>query len=199
MSSFGKQTIKGKNCNTLEPNPDGSINVVSTSSPGAGTPNIYEFKKLQTSGGIVGMNVDGSTTPVIFEFKPGAGEIFDLQMLTLLMIDPGSMDTTDFGSILKLPTGFLLEMKVNGTGPHTTALLKDNGDIATHFQSLPSISGNENRGFLDEQDQFRGMMLFDVDPVPLFGDKGDFIRWTVQDDLTKLKELRSSVRLLKTV
>jgi len=195
MSGFGSKQVKGSNCNELLPNPDGSLNANITTAPGAGVPNIYMWEKM-LDGGSREMAVDG-TVPKTFLFAPAGGVVCDLASIMLTIIDPGSMEDLDFGSIPgPLTNGLLLETKVNGTGPHTNLILFDNADLSTHFKKMAGDEGDH--GFMDERDQFKGIITFE-DPITLIGSKGDFVRWTVQDDLQDLKLLRSTAKLLKNV
>ena len=192
MSSFGSKQIKGSNCNELLPNPDGSLNV--SVIPGRKGFNPYIWKPLETPGPSIEMDVDGSVTPVLFSFIPGAGETFNISGISLVLIHKGKMQPPRFGSIAGgLANGLELEVQLNGVASDILALF-DNLDIATHFKSDPSITGDESQGFLDSVDVYRGTLTFDI-PMTITGDTSDFIRWSVQDNLTALDSLRSSVKM----
>lgn len=155
-------------------------------------PKIYKIARFEDSGS-ADMDVDGSGADVEFDFTPGGGELFLVEAVSFVIIDPGSMDATDFGSIVGLSTGLKLEAKVNGGAITEIMNIKDNVDIATHFRGEGETDA-EDRGFLDDRDQYRGIIKF-IRPILLDGSKSDFIRWVVRDNLVRVKVLRSSVRM----
>lgn len=146
---------------------------------------------LEDSGSI-DMNVDGSTTTVEFEAGPGAGEKWYVFALSFYIEDPGSADSTDFGSISGgLTNGLELKIKTNGT-EKTSANLTENINIVQCFSGNAGTASEESVGFLDEDDVFYGLWQFNP-VVTLDGDQSDFFKFRVRDNLSGLAQLRSNI------
>lgn len=145
------------------------------------------------------MDVDGDPTPVVFDFTPGAGEIWLLNKLAIVILDPGSMDKNDFGAIPgPLTNGVLLEIKANGI-THTVFNFTDNLDVSHYFIGAGGGGGDDSdTGWLDTLDQFRGCKTYGP-PITLDGDQGDFIRVTVRDDIRALKTLCMLIHKWKVI
>lgn len=137
------------------------------------------------------MDVDGSSTPQVFQWTNSGSEPWYLQELSFLIYDPGSMDINDFGSITgTLSNGLLIEFQTNGN-LYTFANLTKNTDIEMCFEGQGGVTGDESTGWLDDDDWFSGISKFKPE-ITL--NQNDFIRATVRDNLIDLTELRMAIR-----
>ena len=146
------------------------------------------------------MNVDGSSTAVDFQFAPGAGEVWYVEAITFFIVDPGTADYSDFGSITgSLTNGLQLNIKSKGTVYQQTNL-QDNADIVQCFGQGSGIlgQGDGGLGFLNEDDLYFGTMRF-MNPIKLDGDQGDYVEFKVRDNLTALTDLQTSVHVWRTI
>ena len=162
--------------------------------------NIVHYKdlRLKDGGGNANMNQDGSGGAINFKVAPGAGELFYVDYLTLLLIDAGDMGVAVFGSLLAaLPNGLEVHGQLDGQA-HSFTILNDNGDLFQCFfggsAGATAPAGPTDAGFLDTVDKAGGKMPFHY-PVILDGDKGDFIAVKVQDDLLGIDYLKTSAHL----
>lgn len=138
------------------------------------------------------MSVNGSSTPVSFTYTVPGGQTWYVQNINLFMIDGGTMDPTDFGSIAGLTNGLLLEASVSGN-LYTIGTYKNNVELATLFSS--SSVGNSTTlfgtsGFLETSDIYLGSKVFKPE-ITL--NAGDYIRVTVRDNLTSIDILNMSI------
>jgi len=142
------------------------------------------------------MNIDGSVTPVLFEFRPGPTEIFIVEYISLLVIDPGTFLATEFGSLgIALTNGLLVRGQQDGA-PHEITNLTTNADILQCFGgSLGStgVGSGSNQGVFGTSDWLGGRYEL-RDEFVLFGDKDDFILIEVRDDLSDANFVQSSFR-----
>jgi len=141
------------------------------------------------------MTVDGSSTSVIFEFKPGATEVFLVEYVTITLIDDGSFLANEFGSIgSALSTGLLLKSQQDGQAfTHTTVV--NNADVMQCFGGIIGVTGTGvNTGVFGSGDWIAGKYEFRNECV-LFGEKGDFMHMEVNDDLQLIDFLQSSIRV----
>lgn len=162
-----------------------------------GTAIVYRDVRLEDSGGSVNMDVDGSSTPVNFDFAPSAGEVWYLEAVVILIVDPGGTDWDEFGSLgSELTNGVDLLIKTHGT-EYTVGNHKNNADLVLCFSENGLIPPG-SAAFLDDDDIFRGSKNF-RHAIKLDGDLGDYVRMKVQDDLENLEAFRAYVRVWKEV
>jgi len=188
------QYIRGNTDDTFIGNIGDRLKVTHSAAPGSGTSVIpaemimHLPEYLEDVGNNREMDVDG-TIAKVFDFTPGASELWYLDFLKMLIVDPGSMDLDDFGSIPgPLTNGVLIEIKANGI-LHAPFNLTDNIDLDNFFGSNARggmDSSDDDETFLDEGDQYKGIKLFHP-VITLDGDQGDFVKATVRDDLRDLK------------
>lgn len=157
--------------------------------------NILHIPEYLVDGSSPDMNVNGSGTPVQFTWSPGSGETWYLHGLHCLLIDPGTMDPTDFGSIFGgLTNGVLIEIRTNGT-TYTFCNIQNNLDLSL----LLSSGGQFERfGFFNHNDIFDSNRAF-LPEITLRNSEGDFIRATVRDNLTSLEEFRMAAYKWRTI
>lgn len=132
------------------------------------------------------MNVDGSITPVVFEIKPSSGKKYVITSLVFTIVDK-SIRFLKFGGLPTLANGFKFEVKEGGlpVGEIPQSPIKDNltfyeGGLRTFIQSeetdvLTAI-------FNAKEQASTALILIDAD--------SDFIRVTIQDDLTGLDSFK---------
>lgn len=154
---------------------------------------IYLDNRL-LNGGSKDMDVNGSSTAVNFDTAPGSGVEWEVESLTLLLVDPGTMDPGDFGSISNgLSNGLVIKVRSKGT-EYTITTLTDNVDIGLTFTHGGPETGSSTSGFLNEADIFIGLMKFDK-RIILRGDDSDYIRVTVQDNLSGIDNLSMNAHI----
>jgi len=150
------------------------------SSAGAGA--INEF--IEDGGGSPEMAVDGSVTPVIYEWNPGA--TWDVETSGLsLVVEDGSVKFGDyFMGEVALPNGVLIEVKA-GDVVYGIANLQRTREILQFSPpggfELIVASPNVARGYFG----IGGLVLKKAGTFA----SPDYVRVTVQDDLTKLDHL----------
>jgi hypothetical protein len=134
---------------------------------------------LKTGGGAVNMNVDGSVTPVNFEFlADGTDDIFLNELRFVFLPNVLRVDDSSFGSISALTNG--VRVAVTSGGVETVlALWKKTSDLfLTSSGSTPLLETN-----LSSND----LVVFGIDfggAVKLVGGSSDKVQVRVQDDLT---------------
>lgn len=148
------------------------------------------------------MSVDGSETDVLFSYAPTGSDVDCVLGMSLLILDPGTMGPTNFGSISELTNGLKLEYQSQGADQVDVMNLKNNLDI-TCFCAAKSAdfaaqgSSLVTTGWLDTADIFVGTLRFIDNGVMLKASESDYIRWRVRDDLTGIEHLRSVASMLR--
>jgi hypothetical protein len=141
-----------------------------------------------TNGGSEDMLVDGSSTPVNFDFVPGTGETVALQAMALVFTaDDFDFDGASFGPNAILTTGIEVKLYVNSTET-VIFTLKQNEDFVRVPGEIPLVNNTGPKDLLVARFGFGGLVkLHDAD--------GDYLRITINDDLTsiKLKYLTATV------
>lgn len=155
----------------------------------------YRDLRFRNSGSSKEMNINGSGGAVDFFLGPPAGEVWYVDYLTLMIIDPGDMNFNVFGGLVAaLANGVELIEKIGGVENIYTTL-EDNSDIAQCFfgGTLTSAgpAGSVDLGFLNEVDKALGRMAFDR-PITLDGDDDDRMIIRINDDLLLLQAFRAS-------
>ena len=159
----------------------------------SGSKVTIDHNSIKDSGNSSDMNIDGSVTPVNFEYGPPAGEVWFLSAISFIIDDNGTLDGEDFGSIVGgLPSGGSNGLKVIlrlDSSNNTLTNIRTNNEIATFF--LDSTYAGDQAGFLNSKTAFIGKLK--IDPfVTRNGDDGDLLRVTVQNDLSGVMKLSMS-------
>ena len=142
------------------------------------------------------MNVDGSVTPVVYEFAPSGTDIFFINGVSILILDPGKTEADKFGSITALTNGLQLKVKTNGGTETEITNIQDNTDLTLTFNSDITLSNGAGDNWLNDKDWFKG--TYQLDPiVQIDANQGDTIKIIVRDDLTEVKILRVLVHAWK--
>ena len=136
------------------------------------------------------MNIDGSTTPVIFSVLPFSAQAGHMTRMICEMRDAADMDFTTFGGIPELTNGVVVRIN-NGDGTYRNLYnFKSNGDIIEqcfdHSFLLPK-AGNSIRGFTTRL-TWAGQSKRGV-TISLDGSKNESLELIVQDDLTGLDRM----------
>lgn len=129
------------------------------------------------------MAVNGSTTPVVFQIDPIAGQTWDItRVIIVIESTANSMDFTTFGSIAPITNGCLLRT-MNGQNKNLFNW-KTNGDfINRSFDALfQSKAGGGGSGFTSRT-TFGGQSRRGV-VVRLNGTAGDQLQVVIQDDVS---------------
>jgi len=143
------------------------------------------------------MLVNGSGTPVEFEFRPMTGEQFYIEYVTILLI-MNSLDTSVgagfAGNLTPLANGLLLHGQQNGNVSEVTNLRTNMDVFQCFFGGTGTAGSGSNQGFFDTGKWIGGRYVFRT-PFFLDGTKGDFISFRVRDNLLAVaQELQSSFR-----
>ena len=154
-----------------------------------------QVQELFVSGVLDSMNVDGSVTPVEFATAVVPTGNRWLVGVRLVMRDAGNIDpVTGFGAGAELTNGLKLELLKSGAPPTSIEIVtaKANRDLAY-------IGGMF--GFQRFQGATHGLVIVEFDfgritMMPgalLVLEEGDSFRFTVQDNLTGLDQLKASL------
>lgn len=139
---------------------------------------------IKTSGGSANLAVNGSVTPVVFEYNPPTG--FDVEVIALSLLFE---DTTaiSFGNkfvltgIGTLANGLLLELKAGDITTSPWQLMRRTRDIIEICEDFDIVTGTVN--FLRAKIRLPKAMY--LSRAGTFTNP-DYIRLTVRDDLTSL-------------
>jgi len=108
------------------------------------------YQRLDTVGdgsGDTNMNVDGSSTPVIFRVKPDVGEALNLSRIMIYVQDSGTMDAVKWGNGIVMSTGIEFRQKQGST---TTNILGFNVLSSGEMTSVCHDITHEKFGSGDE-------------------------------------------------
>lgn len=158
----------------------------------------YQDKRFREAGSskLIG-GTDGSSADIDFMLAPPAGQLWIVDYITLLMIDPGNMEPTDFGSLgAPLGNGLQVVEKINSVESVYTTI-EDNADLAQcFFGGIPTPGGvvGADPGFLNSIDKALGRMPFDM-PITLDGNDGDMLIIRNRDNLTAIQFMAASAHV----
>lgn len=158
----------------------------------------YRDIRFKESGGSKAMNVNGSSVAVDFFIQPPTGELWIVDYITLLVIDPGTMAEGVFASLVAgLTNGLDIVEKVNSVESVYTNV-KDNADLAQCFfggiLSGVGSAGAIDFGFLNEVDKVIGRMTFDG-KIVLDGTDNDQLIGRVRDDLLLVQTMSMTAHI----
>ena len=138
------------------------------------------------------MNVDGSSTPVVFAVKPDGVQKGDLVRMILDLRDNTAMDFESFGGISALTNGCVIRIN-NGDGTYRHLNnFKSNGDIIEQAfdHSFLTNNGGSGRGFTARL-TWGGPSKHGV-VIRLNSARGESLEFVVQDNLTGLTQMHWS-------
>lgn len=131
-------------------------------------------------GASIEMAVNGSVTPIQFDLVPGSAEIWRVARLVLQIVAPTAASPELFGSLAALTNGLLIEVRNAGgvlIDLTAGAPIKANLDLALGWST--SIA-----------DTIVGAEWLFASPLRIEGGLGEFLRLTVQDNLSTLTRMR---------
>ncbi len=139
------------------------------------------------SGGSLDMTVDGSVTPVIFEKIFTTGEIVFIEKLAIEIRDSGGSALGDFGSGPALTNGILIEVQIGGI-IEMSINIKTNGELISAADVIFEITQFQGSALLVYNFVFR-------EPLSLnHNNNDDFLRVTIQDDLSGIQDLQMAFK-----
>lgn len=142
--------------------------------------NSYPFRHFLTNGVTTNMAVNGSVTPVNFDFAPTtAGERFTIRETSFILGTNGNVNdlTTKFADLAALTNGLDVDFLFNTVGFTRVGYVKTNYDLFRIFVSQANVKNIGNTTLLT------GTIVHD--PQVIF-QPNDRFRVTVRDDLTGL-------------
>jgi len=141
------------------------------------------------------MNVDGSTTPVLFDVGPKMlpTTLWDVVRVLFIIRDDAAMDSAKFGGITALTNGVVLRKK-NGTYKNIFNV-KSNGDFAERAYDIEydDRSAPQSDYFFRCRRTFGGQSKNGV-TIRLVGAENDELQIIIQDDLTGLVDFRCVIQ-----
>jgi len=152
----------------------------------------------EVGGGNINGNVDGSTTPVNFEFTPSTGEFFVLDRLIIYGLGTSNVASQSYVDLTKLTNGIEITFQNSGgiiKDITDTVPIKTNDDLAhICYDSRQNLFGANPRSVTMRYSFFketgwRGILLD--------GDLDQKLIITINDNLTSLIEHRFRVGAYK--
>jgi hypothetical protein len=140
---------------------------------------IYPARRFVRNAGNPNMNVNGSVTPVVFEYAPPAATLFTSAEIILNATGTGTIaqPLTEFWNFPALTNGISISFKINNV------TINDGGIIKTNFDLIQFIGAEFLGKIMGTRNVVRGGFHF-IPSFTLNGDFGDYFRITVNDDLT---------------
>lgn len=151
---------------------------------------VYSIVNL-LNGTSPNMNVNGSGTPVTFQYSPPTGQTWYIENLAIFIADNANFPTGGFGGIGALANGLIIEFQSKGV-LYTFSNIQNNGGILNTF-SNHSISEVVS-GLLTTDAFLMGSVDFQQ-RIALDQTFGDFFRVRVRDNLTGLTSLMMRVKV----
>lgn len=149
--------------------------------PGDNAICVIDFLK---NGSNKSMDVNGSSTPQVFELEVPVGQTWYVTELRMYLSDNEIKERDRFGDVSELVNGFLVEWEIDSTDyQHSNS--QNNVDLSLTFPSYQDNGDADNR-LASEKPAFYGRDRFQV-PVCL--QAGDKIKATVRDNLNGLNEM----------
>lgn len=142
-------------------------------------------KKADTVGdgsGTENMNVDGSSTSVLFKIAPPAGEIWQVTRLILYVEDGGTFDSGFWGNNITLSTGLDVEVQSESFTGDIAEAIKTSGEMTALCFDIT----HQNFGQGNEFCAWRWTFSKAGGNIRLIGDDGDYIGIEVNDDIDGL-------------
>lgn len=140
---------------------------------------IFPSRRFVTNASLsTNLVVDGSVTPVPYTIAPTSGTLFTVYQLIFNAYGTGNIaQPTEFWNFPALPNGISNQIQLNGILATAPAIIKTNFDLIQYL-------GGEFLGkSIGANNIIRGQ--FDMNPpLTLNGNRGDYFRIIVNDDLT---------------
>lgn len=142
------------------------------------------------------LDVNGSSTTQNFLFGPPSGQVWYVEEVSIVILDPGTSDIDDFGSISGgLTNGLQLLAEISST-EYEIGNYQNNGTLSLGFANhavFGQTTGEGGAGWFDEDDAFMGVQKFRK-PVCLNGTNGDQLIFRVRDNLNNIQRIKASAK-----
>jgi hypothetical protein len=133
------------------------------------------------------MGVSGTLgSPVHFTLSPPSGQVWYIKDVTLLSREVGTNSFDKFMTLTALTNGLQLNTTISSTN-YEILNLKDNSDMMVLLSDAGGTGGSWE---VLDLDSYRGRISF-PGGLTLNGTNGDFIRWSVRDNLSTLDRVQS--------
>lgn len=139
----------------------------------------FPARRFVLNGTSPNMVVNGSATPVQFTIQPVAGQIFSANELIFNATGTGTINQplTDFWTLPILPNGISSEIRLNGVTVTQTGLIRNNFDL------IQFVGADFVGKIIGVRNVVRGQFNI-IPPMNLDGNRGDYFRLTINDNLT---------------
>lgn len=142
------------------------------------------------------MTVNGSGTPVNFDYAPTSGTWY-VESLQMFMQASGTPDPGDFGAIAGgITNGVELRIRSAGT-EYLVTTLTNNMQLFGLFSNFPGLVPTTG-GWWNSKDTYHGVCTF-IKPIVLQFSTTDYIRMIVRDNLTSIDNFRVYVKLRRLI
>jgi hypothetical protein len=155
---------------------------------------IYQANAL-LNGSSAEMNINGSSTPVNFDWNPGSGETWYLESISLFIADVGLSSSTNFGGLATLTNGLELRVRSGGT-EYLVLSSKSNMDLICQYSADSMIP--PAAGYIENSDAYLGTFRFSI-PIRVANSTSDYVRGRVRDNLSGLNNLRMYAKIWRTI
>lgn len=140
----------------------------------------------------IDMNVDGSSTPVIFNIVPAFNNKWHINNINMSIEDNATMDTSLFGGLPALSKGVLIRIVDGAT--HNITSIKSNGEFEVRgFDVKYSDKAPSGYYGLHVTKSFNSQ-IGNGSAIYLDGSNSDELQIIIQDNLTGLSRLRATVQ-----
>lgn len=148
---------------------------------------IHHRKTFLSNNGSTLVNVDGSVTPVAFEYLVPANQILHVQQIGILFSTNGQInDVADFLSINGgLSLGIPFEYQINSI--NTVAV-----NIKTNFDLFAQLTTTFDVKIIGNYSLVNGTINL-VKPLTFVGANGDKLSATIRDDISSLSHSSISI------
>lgn len=158
------------------------------------TPVDYDFTvNAIVESRIINLNVDGSITAVVADFKPPVGAILDINVINISMTSTSPMDDGLFGSLPALTRGLVFRKAQNGNGFISIFNTKTNGQLSQRMKLEYSTKAPSGVYGLRASKYMNGQEGNGVS-LRLDGNKGESMQVLIQDNLTGLQTFQMTAR-----
>ena len=158
---------------------------------------LWKTTMLETTSGSFDMDVNGSSTPVDFNFlasEEGVGSSSFVTRFTLLIVDAGNWDTNVLGNGVSLSNGIQIQHQTSGT-LSTIAVMFNNLDTVTEME----LKAQWQETFFYGDRTARILQLNFPNAIPLHESDSDFFRLRVRDNLTPIYRMQGAVQYFTEV
>lgn len=143
-------------------------------------PNNLYARFFLTNGSSELFNVNGSSTPVLFDYAPAANEVFYANALHVVLTTNGNVNSIDkFMDLSSLTNGLLYETTINGNVRPV--------NVQDNFELISRLDTSFDVKIIGNFTVVNGSLAL-TNPFPLVGANGDNVTLTVRDNLSSLSQ-----------